>query len=104
MIELIALIIFIISIGAVALVLARKIPVLVQLSQNGSTGIKEHRIFLRVEEKIKSIVLIFEKQKMLHKLLSLAKVVILKIEIKIDHLLHSLRRKAKEQKEKENKK
>lgn len=104
MIELIALIIFILSFGGILLILVRKMPILVNLPQNGTTGIKEHRIFLTIEEKIKNIILYFEKQILLHKVLSFAKVFVLKIETKIDHLLHSLRKKVKEQKEKDLKK
>jgi len=104
MIELIALIIFIISFGGIILILVRKMPVLVKLPQNGTTGIKEHRIFLSIEERIKKIFNIFEKQIILHKILSFAKVIILKTETKIDHLLHKIRKKVKEQKENDLKK
>ncbi len=104
MLELIILIIFILSLGGIVFILARKMPILVQLPQNGTTGIKEHRIFLVVTEKIESIYSIFKKQIIMHKLLSYAKVIILKVEVKIDQLLHSLRKKVKEQKEKEVKK
>lgn len=104
MVEIIALIIFILSAGVIAFMLAKKIPVLNKLPQNGTTGIKEHRIFRNIEEKVKNILIAFEKQIWLHKLLSWAKVLVLKIETKIDHLLHSLRRKAKEKKENDLKK
>jgi len=75
MIELIALIIFIISFGGIIFILVRKIPVLVKLPQNGTTGIKEHRIFLSIEEKIKNIFSKFENQIIMHKILSFAKVI-----------------------------
>jgi hypothetical protein len=103
-IETIALIIFILSFGGILFILARKMPILVKLPQNGTTGIKEHRIFLTIEDRIKNIFAKFEKQIIMHKILSFAKVVILKAETKIDHLLHAIRRKAKEQKEKDLKK
>jgi hypothetical protein len=104
MIESIALIIFIVSFGGILLILVKKIPVLVNLPQNGTTGIKEHRIFLSIEERIKKIFNIFEKQIIMHKILSFAKVIILKAETKIDHLLHKIRKKVKEQKENDLKK
>lgn len=104
MAELIALIIFIICLGGILFILAGKMPVLSQLPQNGTAGIKDHRIFLELEEKIKKFFLTFRKQNILHKLLSWAKVIILKIETQIDHLLHKIRREAKEKKENDLKK
>ena len=76
--------------------LARKIPVLNSLPQNGSIGIKKHHIILDIENRIKEILVSFEKQIFLHKLLSKLKVIILKIETKIDALLHGIRRKAQQ--------
>ena len=98
MIELIALIIFILSFGGIIYILFKKAPVLLSMPQNGTTGIKEHRLFLHIEEKIKNIFLGFKKQILLHKLLSFTKVMILKAETKIDRLLHKLRKEAKEAK------
>jgi len=96
MLELIFLIIFIVSFGGVLLILARKITVLVTLPQNGRTGIKKHQIILDVENKIKEAFIYFEKQILLHKLLSWVKCMTLKAEVKIDHLLHSIRKKAQQ--------
>ena len=93
MFDLIFSIIFIISLGGVLFILARKAPALGALSQNGTTGIKKHHYILGVENKIKDIFLAFEKQIYLHKFLSWAKVMILKLETKVDHLLHSIRKK-----------
>lgn len=101
MIQFIALIIFIISFGGVIFMVAKKLPILLQLPQSGSAGIRDHKFILHFEEKIKNVFTIFEKQIIIHKLLSWAKVVVLKIETRIDQLLHGIRRKAKEQKEKE---
>jgi len=92
-IESIFLIIFILSFGGVLLILIRKIPVLVALPQNGSTGIKKHHIIVKAESKIKDISTIFEKQIILHKFLSWVKIVTLKIETRVDHLLHKIRHK-----------
>ena len=101
MIQLIALIIFIISFGGIAFIIAKKIPALVQLPQTGSAGIRDHKYILHFEEKIKKILVSFEKQIILHKSLSFAKVFVLKAETKIDYLLNKIRREAKEKKEKE---
>ena len=48
-----------------------------------------------VEKRVK-IFLFFEKQIFLHKLLSWVKVMTLKIETRVDHPLHKIRKKAQE--------
>lgn len=101
MIQLIALIIFIISFGSIIFMIVGKLPVLAELPKNGTAGIRDHKYILHFEEKIKKILVSFEKQIILHKLLSWSKVFVLKIETQIDHLLHSIRRKAKEDREKQ---
>lgn len=93
-IESIILAVFIVSFGGVLFILVRKIPVLATLPQNGSTGIKKHQLIHGAENKIKEILIYFEKQIFLHKLLSWVKCLVLKAEVKIDHLLHGIRRKA----------
>ncbi len=94
LIESIALAIFTVSFGGILLILAHKIPVLVELPQNGSTGFGKHKIVLKTEERIKGFYLIFKKQIILHKFLSWVKCLTIKAEVKIDHILHSIRRKA----------
>jgi hypothetical protein len=94
LIESIILGIFICSFGGILLILIRKAPVLVTLPQNGTTGIKKHRLISDVENKIKGIFLFFEKQILLHKLLSWVKVMTLRVETRIDTLLHRIRKKA----------
>ena len=96
MIELIAAIILVISLGGALFILVRKVPVLATLSQNGSTGIKDHRIVLSIGNKVKEVFLAFEKQIFLHKFLSWVKVMTLRIETRIDVLLHKIRKKAQE--------
>lgn len=98
MFELIIFIIFVISFGGVAFILARKVPVLVDLPRNGKTGFKKHRLILDAEEKIKNIFVSFEKQIYLHKALSWLKCQILKLETQIDHSLHNIRKKAQQTK------
>jgi hypothetical protein len=94
MIELIILIIFILSFGGLVLLLLRKAPALNSLPHDGTTGIKKHHIILDFENKVKEVVVYFEKQIFLHKFLSWIKVMTLKIETKVDHLLHNIRKKA----------
>ncbi len=95
LIELIVLIIFVCSLGGVLLILVRKVSVINSLPQNGSTGIREHRIISEIESKLKNAINFFEKQIFLHKFLSFIKVMVLKIETRIDHLLHKIRQKNK---------
>ena len=95
-IESIVLIIFVLSLGGALFILARKIPVLNTLPQNGSIGIKKHRLISDVENKIKDISVSFKKQVFLHKLLSWVKVMTLKIETRIDVLLHKIRNKSQQ--------
>lgn len=94
MFELIVFIIFLISALGVLFILFRKAPVLVTLPRNGKTGIRDHHLVSNIEKKIKRMAIALEKQIFLHKLLSWVKVMTLKIETKVDHLLHSIRRKA----------
>lgn len=96
MITFIVSIIFVISLGGALLTLASKIPVLVTLPKNGKTGIKKHRVILEAENRIKEILVYFEKQILLHKFLSWTKCLILKIEVQVDHLLHIIRKKAQQ--------
>ncbi len=95
MIQLIATIIFLGSILGIIIILYRKVPALVKLPQNGSYGFKKHEFIVNIENRIKHHhFYLFEKQMLLHKILSFFKVWTLKIETKIDHLLRGIRKKA----------
>jgi hypothetical protein len=97
MIELIALIIFIVSLLGIFFIVGKKVPVLVKLPQHGHHGIKKHALIVKIENKIKHHHFhLFEKQMLLHKILSFVKVWTLKIERRIDTLLHGIRKKAQE--------
>jgi len=102
MVELVISIIFILSFGGVLFILVRKISVLNSLPQNGTTGIKKHKIILNAENKIKDTLIYFEKQIFFHKILSWGKIMTLKIETRIDVLLHKIRRKAQQVDKKNN--
>ncbi|MBI2054041.1 MAG: hypothetical protein HYT36_01785 [Candidatus Staskawiczbacteria bacterium] len=95
MVELIALIIFIFSLGGILFILANKIPILAELPQNGG-NFGRSKIVLALEEKVKEIYLLFKKQIILHKFLSWVKCLTLRIETKIDSLLHKIRKKAQQ--------
>lgn len=96
MVQLIATIIFLGSVLGMVFILYKKIPDLVQLSQNGNTGIFKNSIVYNIKNKVENIYTIFKKQIILHKFLSWVKVMTLKAEIKIDTLLHRIRKKAQQ--------
>ena len=105
MIQLIVFIIFIVSAGGLIFLLYKKVPVLVELPENGHHGIKKPKFVLKIEEKVKEKYLhIFEKKTPLHKLLSKTKVWVLKTETKIDNILHGIRKNAQELDKKNGKK
>jgi hypothetical protein len=104
-IESIILIIFVCSLGGALLILIKKIPAVSSLPQNGTSGIKKYRFISNTENKIKEILISFEKQIFFHKILSWIKCLTLKFETKIDKLLHKIRKKAQQiDKEIKNKK
>ena len=92
----IILAIFVISFGGVIFILVKKVSVLATMPKNGTTGFKKHQLILDVENKVKDFFLAIEKQVFLHKVLSWVKCLTLKIETKIDTLLHHIRKKAQQ--------
>jgi len=97
MINLIAFIIFLVSISGTIFILYRKIPVLVVLPKNGHHGFKKPEFLLDIEKKIrKHHFHFFKKQMLLHKLLSKIRILVLKLERKISELLHGIRKNAQE--------
>lgn len=97
MVQLIALIIFLISFLAVAFILYTKMPILNALPKNGHHGIKKHKVILQIERVIKDKYFhFFEKQMLLHKILSKSRIIIMKTERRIDVLLHGIRKKAQQ--------
>lgn len=97
MLQLIALLIFLTSLSGIIFILYKKIPVLLELSQNGHHGFEKPEFISNIEKKIKEHHFhFFEKQMLLHKLLSKTKIWILKTETKIDLLLNGIRKKAQE--------
>jgi len=98
LVESIILAIFLCSLGGIVVILARKLPALNTLPQNGSTGFKKNQIVLEVEGRIKNFYSFFARGIILHKVLSWSKCQIIKAETWIDEVLHGLRKKAKEEK------
>jgi len=97
MFELIVTIIFVLSLCGIFVIVFRKVPVLATLPKNGTTGFKKHRVILNIEKRIKEAHFdLFVKQLLLHKTLSWVKVMTLKIETKLDTVLHRIRKKAQE--------
>ncbi len=88
--------IFVISLGGLIFILARKISVLVVLPQDGSVKGYKGKFMLAVESKAKEFFIFFEKQIFLHKFLLWIKIMVVKVETKIDQLLHKVRRRAQE--------
>ena len=97
MVQIIALLVFLVSLLAIASILYKKIPVLVELPQNGDHGIKKPEFLLKIEHMIREKHFhFFKKQMFLHKLLSKSKIFVLKIEKRIDILLHGIRKNVQE--------
>ncbi len=97
MIQLIAFIIFMVSVGGIFLMLARKAPVLATMPQNGSTGLRKPALATKAEKRIKELHFhFFSKQMLLHKILSTFRIWTLKTERYIDTMLHGIRKKAQE--------
>lgn len=94
MIQLIATIILLASLSGIAFILFKKAPALAKLPKNGSHGIPKAKIVSHVEEKVKNVYSLFEKQIILHKILSWIKIMTLKIEHRVDIILHKIRKKA----------
>jgi len=99
MFELIAGIIFIGSIFGIAMVLFRKIPVLAELPVVFDKNSGE-RVLLEIKNKAKSI---FPKEVFLQKILSQIRIIIMKIERKIDGWLQKIRQNLKNKKSKREK-
>jgi len=95
MIELIALIIFVISFGGIVWILARKIPVLVQMPEV-EEGIQKEKVFHSWKIKAKSVL---PDKIIVLKLLSKIRVWVLKLEKYIDGWLQKIRKRTIHQKQ-----
>lgn len=99
MLELIVLIIFILSFGGVCFMLARKIPVLIQLP-GVQEGVQKENIITALKNRIKSA---SPDKIILLKCLSKFRVLILKVEKYIDNWLQRMRRKVRLEKQEQEK-
>lgn len=81
----------------IVFILWKKIPILVQLPQNGSHGLRKPVFVLKIENTIKDFHFdFFKKQIWFHKLLSRTMIIILKLERMIGDLLCGVRKKIQE--------
>jgi len=96
MIELIIFIVLVVSLVGALIILLRKLSALLLLPQNGSHDVPHDHIIVKTKNKVKEFFIYIEKQIFLHKLLSWLKVIILKVERRIDNLLHGIRKKAQQ--------
>lgn len=97
MLQLIVFIVFVSSLLGMLFILFRKIPALVQLPRDQQKNFKDLEGVKSIKGKIGDAYTdFFEKQVILHKLLSKLKVMVLKIERKIDTSLHGIRKKTQE--------
>ena len=95
MFEFIALIILVLSLCGIFVILFKKAPVLATMPRNGNMGIKKHPVILEIKAKLRVLHFdLFVKKLLLHKILSYVKVLTLKIEARVDSLLHGIRKNA----------
>lgn len=105
MVQLIAFIIFVVSVAGVIFILWKKTPALLQLPQNGHNSFKKPALVVKIEKKLKEKHFhLFEKRMLLHKILSKVLIWVLKIERKIGEKLHIIRKNAQEIDKKNGKK
>lgn len=104
MVQLIAFIILFGSLLGILFILLKKIPSLVQLPQQG-LGMKDFQSIRDIRGRIgDAYTNFFEKQMLLHRLLSKLKVFVLKMERTIDASLHGIRKKTQEAEKKARRK
>ncbi|HQK63631.1 MAG TPA: hypothetical protein PLF16_00605 [Candidatus Staskawiczbacteria bacterium] len=98
MLQLIIFIIFLLSLVGISFVAWRKIPELMELPVNGSMGGQKPKVISFLEKRFSKIFSIFQNRVILHKILFSVKLIVSKIEHKIDIWLHSIRKSAQKKK------
>ena len=97
MIILVSFIVFIISAAAVVMIVYKKMPALAELPHDGHHGFKKPEVVAKLQKKITEHHFhFFKKQMLLHKILSKTRILILKLERRIDVMLHGIRKNAQE--------
>ena len=97
MLQLIIFIIFVVSTSVVIFILSKKVSLVAQLPKSGTNNFKKNEFVLKIENKFKDTYFrLFSKRMLLLKFLSFARVIILKIERKIDESLRGIRKKAQQ--------
>jgi hypothetical protein len=76
----------------------RKIPELMELPANGKIGVQKPKFISILEKRFSKISSIFQNRVILHKILFSVKLIVSKIEHKIDIWLHSIRKSAQKKK------
>jgi len=98
MIQLIIFIIFMLSLSGLALIVWRKIPELMELPINGKVGVDKPKFISKLERRLVKIFSIFQQHIILHKILFSLKLIVSKIEHRIDIWLSSIRKNAQKKK------
>lgn len=101
-IELIALIILILSLGGILIILYRKIPALIKFSElieDSSQDVNKRNLILELKARIKDFIY---GRFFLQRILCKIKILTLKFEKLVDNLLQKLRKKSKENLKKKN--
>lgn len=94
MFGLIITIIFVISLGGVVFFVVRKLPILAIYSPGRVDKGDKHGVIAFIENKIEAVSTFFKKMIFLHRILLWIKIMVVKIETKLDYLLHKVRRRA----------
>lgn len=96
-VQLIALAIFLVSMVLIFLMVSKKIPMLLELPEQGHHGFTTPRVIADVQKKIRDKHFhFFQKKMLLHGILSRSRLLILKLEKQLDTVLSGIRKNAQE--------
>jgi hypothetical protein len=98
MLQLIIFIIFALSLAGIIFIAWWKIPELMELPVNGNIGGQKPKFISLLEKRLSKISSIFQKHVILHKILFSVKLIVSKIEHKIDSWLRIIRKSAQNKK------
>ena len=98
MLQLIIFIIFLLSLTGIAFIAWKKIPELMELPANGKIGVQKPKFISILEKRFSKTFSVFQNRVILHKILFSVKLIVSKIEHKIDIWLHSIRKSAQKKK------
>jgi len=98
MLQLIIFIVFAFSLAGIIFIAWRKIPELKELPVNGNMGGQKPKFVSFLEKRLSKVSSIFQKHVILHKILFSVKLIVSKIEHKIDSWLRIIRKSAQNKK------